>query len=368
MSMMDDRNLYRTIEIQRLDPLDFDIHVSQVQSANSLRDIPFLSRLLVDMCSRLHELDITSTHHVIAAMRDVGIILGSLKRHGVEPVVVVPQIEPWLIRLGAASEMVPRDTVLHYTSWNPDGNRRRAYTNDPQERALQAAVVQVFPQLSASLDISRALQDLEPQDARFAPLIDCLNDLTKTMVGAIDGVVQDVSPVFFAQTLRPYYEDIMVGDRSYLGPAAAQVPLWLVDLCVWASDRCGGQYKNFLTESIPYCLPSWRMHYESFMGEVSLVSKIAKVTDNATLLKDHNFQRSAKGVSDLLRTLKTFRGRHFGIARKAYAPEVRLYDQGSGGAPIALLKQIIDLTKDNERLVLAKRKGTHTSESEPEIA
>ena len=68
-------------------------------------------------------------------------------------------------------------------------------------------------------------------------------------------------------------------------------------------------------------------------------------------VKPSALKDSAIALSDLLRVLKTFRGRHMNIAKKAYAEEVRLYDKGSGGAPVALLKEILDLTRANEKLL-----------------
>lgn len=358
-TFMPDSAYYCTAAIQSLDPLRFDEFVPKIQLANSQKDTSFLVRTLEAQCTSLTQAEICSKSTALAAMRDVGILLGSLKRHGIEPLSAVPHIEPWLLHLGAVSDLIPRDTVLHYTVWNPDGDRRRAYTADPQEYTLQAAVVQVYPKLSASLFISAELQLMEPSDARFSVLVSCLNDLTIAMVTAIDGVVEEVSPVFFAQELRPYFEDIQIGCDSYLGPAAAQVPLWLVDLCVWASDRCSKKYNNFLNESIPYCLPSWRKHYNRHIGCRSVVSKLQADFNNGDKQHDHNLIKSALSVGQLLRTLKTFRGRHFGIARKAYAPDVRLYEHGSGGAPIELLKGLIDLTIENERLILKQVKGSH---------
>lgn len=352
-------SFYETAAIQALDPLLLDGSVASIQQANAHGDKRFLTQLLVKLSSSLANLEIGSEAMALAAMRDVGILLGSLKRHGLEPISAVPQIEPLLAQLGEFCAMVPRDTVLHYTSWNPDGPRRRAYTDDPQERLLQAAVVKVFPSLSASLCVSEWLRDIGPQDARCAPLVDSLHDLATVMVESIDGVVRDVSPVFFARTLRPYYEDISIGGRAYLGPAAAQVPLWLIDLCIWASDRSSESYRRFLDASVPYCLPSWRSYYEQLGTTESLVSRLRHCLENPTTAQDHNVLRSADSIARLLRMLKTFRGRHLGLARKAYAPEVRLYEEGSGGAPIALLKEILDLTLQIERFVLGKPSNAH---------
>nr|THJ67707.1 DUF1864 family protein [Rhodococcus qingshengii] len=285
----------------------------------------------------------------LAVMRDIGIVLGSVKRHGTEPLEVTPDLSPALLALGWQTGLIPRDTVQHYTAWNPRDERRRRYTNDPQEQHLQDAVATVFPQLSASLTISNELSRLDPRDARFAPLMSSLDGTTLSMVTTIDTVVRTVSPIFFAQVLRPYFEEISVAGTTYLGPAAAQVPLWLVDLCLWASDRNADGYRRFLDDSLPYALPSWRAFHDEHHRHPSIITRL--VSTYAAEPQNVDLHRSAEATARLLRTLKTFRGRHIGIAKKAYADDVRLYENGSGGAPVALLKEILDLTRENETLL-----------------
>ena len=169
------------------------------------------------------------------------------------------------------------------------------------------------------------------------------------MLETIDAVTAQVSPVFFAQQLRPYFEEITVDGVEYLGPAAAQVPLWLVDLCLWAS---------FLNDSLPYALPDWRDFHERHRDQKSLVTLVSELLTESAGEDSSALQASAVALRELLRVLKTFRGRHIGIAKKAYDEQVRLYDAGSGGAPVALLKEIIDLTRTNENLL---RPSKHTT-------
>ena len=59
----------------------------------------------------------------------------------------------------------------------------------------------------------------------------------------------------------------------------------------------------------------------------------------------------ARALARLLRTVVVFRGRHLGLARRAYQAELRLYPVGSGGASVQLLRQVIDLTRRNANLV-----------------
>ncbi|QBJ96360.1 DUF1864 family protein [Rhodococcus sp. ABRD24] len=343
---------YLCAAVQAADPLNADVLLTDLAAMNERADTTALWALQRELTHRtLTLLAARSLSGVesLAVMRDIGIVLGSVKRHGTEPLEVTPDLSPALLALGWQTGLIPRDTVQHYTAWNPRGERRRRYTDDPQEQHLQDAVSTVFPQLSASLTISSELSELDPRDSRFAPLMSCLDGITVSMVTTIDTVVRSVSPVFFAQVLRPYFEEITIAGTTYLGPAAAQVPLWLVDLCLWASDRNADGYRKFLDDSLPYALPSWRAFHDAHHRHPSIVTRLT--TGFAAEPQNADLERSAEATARLLRTLKTFRGRHIGIAKKAYADDVRLYENGSGGAPVALLKEILDLTRENETLL-----------------
>ncbi|MFI2347257.1 monodechloroaminopyrrolnitrin synthase PrnB family protein [Streptomyces sp. NPDC019443] len=343
---------YRIAEICAADPLGADALLAALPGMNADADAPALTvalRTLVPDPDRVAALAITDA---LAAMRDLGILLGSLKRHGVEPVAAVPEVLPVLEELGRRTDMVPRDTVHHYTTWNPLGARRRMYTGDPMESSLQDAVRMVFPSLVASLDTCAELARLEPYDPGFALALDRTAQHVQSMVDSIDFTVANVSPAFFAREMRSYFEEIDIAGVDYLGPAAAQVPLWLVDLTLWQCDRSNPAYDAFLDDSVQYSLPSWRAHYAEHKGGTSAVSKLsAAVSWEATDRLPPQLAASAVSLARVLRILKTFRARHMTIARKAYSDEVRLYDVGSGGAPIALLRSVLDLTRDNETLV-----------------
>ena len=58
----------------------------------------------------------------------------------------------------------------------------------------------------------------------------------------IDQVRATVSPEYFAHGLRPYFEDMTVGGEVRPVPAAAHIPLGLIDLALWALDSYGDQY------------------------------------------------------------------------------------------------------------------------------
>ncbi|MFF7179125.1 monodechloroaminopyrrolnitrin synthase PrnB family protein [Streptomyces sp. NPDC008121] len=343
---------YRISDIRAADPLGADALLAALPAMNADADVAALVvslRTLVPDPDRAAEWNVEAA---LAAMRDLGILLGSLKRHGVQPVAAVPEVLPILELLGRRTDMVPRDTVHHYTTWNPLGPRQRMYTGHPMEGHLQEAVRMTFPGLVAALDTCARLARLEPYDPGFAVALDRLAHHVQSMVDSIDFTVAHVTPEFFALTLRPYFEEVEVAGRDYLGPAAAQVPLWLVDLTLWQCDRSHPDYDAFLDDSVQYSLPSWRDFHTRHIGGVSAVSKLSAAVswENVERLPPQ-LEASAQALARVLKILKTFRARHIGIARKAYRDDLRLYDEGSGGAPIVLLRSILDLTRDNETMV-----------------
>ncbi|MEU7071609.1 monodechloroaminopyrrolnitrin synthase PrnB family protein [Streptomyces narbonensis] len=343
---------HRTEDIRAADPLGADALLAAVPAMNARADTAALTvalRALVPDQDRAAQWSVAGA---LAAMRDLGILLGSLKRHGIQPLAAVPEALPVLELLGRRTDMVPRDTVHHYTTWNPPGRRRRSYTGHPTEARLQEAVRMVFPGLVAAIEDCSRVARLEPYDPGFASALDRVARHVRTMVDSIDLTVAQVPPEYFAVTLRPYFEEVEVAGRDYLGPAAAQVPLWLVDLTLWQCDRSDDAYDAFLAESLPYALPGWREFHARHRGGVSAVSKLSAAVSWERMDRlPPELVDSAAALGRVLRILKTFRARHLGLARKAYSDDLRLYEEGSGGAPVALLRSILDLTRENETMV-----------------
>ncbi|MEU7752214.1 monodechloroaminopyrrolnitrin synthase PrnB family protein [Micromonospora sp. NPDC049171] len=357
-------SLARIENVRLLDPLNADPACFRLRAMNAQADVPAIAGALRALIPGLDEVATYSVDECLAAMRDLGMFLGSLKRHGVEPLSVVPEATAVLEELGRRTDMVPRDTVHHYTTWNPLGHRQRMYTGDPQEGFLQESVRMVFPSLRTGLNTCDVLADTAPTDPEFAPLLDELNLRLTAMVDSIDLVLRHVSPVFFARVLRPYFEEIIVSGRELLGPAAAQVPLWLVDQVIWAADRSEPDYSEFIRHSVPFSLPRWRSYYTRWTERRSVVSRLVDAfggVDGAATGNDSLvLRRGAEALARVLRTVVVFRGRHLGIARQAYQADLRLYPVGSGGASVELLRQIIDLTRQNAGLVQARRSDPPT--------
>ncbi|MGM1063959.1 monodechloroaminopyrrolnitrin synthase PrnB family protein [Saccharothrix sp. Mg75] len=339
--------------VREIDPLGADAVLARLPEMNDAADLGALVGALRDLVPDAATTAAFDMEDCLAAVRDIGMLLGSIKRHGQEPLDHVPEATPVLLELGERTGMIPRDVVHHYCTWNPTDHRRRRYTPDEQEHQLQNSVRMVFPHLRAGLELCHLLRDVEPADPKFAVLADALNREMLPMVDSIDLVVRDVGPRFFARVLRPYFEEITVAGRVYLGPAAAQVPLWLVDEAVWASDRGDRDYLDFLHHSVPYSLPRWRGLHDDWVGSTSLVTRLLDAYGDDLEAADRampTLRAAASAMAGVLRTIIVFRGRHLGIARQAYQEDLRLYPLGSGGASVELLREIVDLTRQNAQM------------------
>ncbi|MBX7268181.1 DUF1864 family protein [Micromonospora sp. Llam7] len=160
---------------------------------NAAGDVAGLAAMLRDLLPSPAVADGLDVAEAMAAMRDLGFLLGSIRRHDTEPVTLVPQVVPVLRLLGERTRMVPRDTVLHYGTWNPPDERCRAYTDDPQEGYLQESVRMVFADLYAALEISRDLLDRPPTEDGFADRLHAFADHLGILVDSMDLVIRKVT-------------------------------------------------------------------------------------------------------------------------------------------------------------------------------
>ncbi|MEU0399850.1 monodechloroaminopyrrolnitrin synthase PrnB family protein [Streptomyces sp. NPDC006197] len=335
--------------VRRLDPLHLDDDLRQLPKMNESADVDALARVLGDALPTAESIAGFTLPECLAAMRDLGMYLGSLRRHGVVAFDVIAGATAPFELLGRRTGLIPRDTVYHYTCWNPVGERERLYTGHPMERSLIGAVRTCVPELVLALDAGRSLCALDPRSPEQADDWACLNSRVAAVDTAMRSVLAGVSHEFFARELRPYFEDVRVAGRTYMGPAAAHVPLFLVDVLLWASDRGSEEYLAFCDELASHTLPDWRDRYAEWRAVPSLASRYAAAL-GASLSPDEtrHVQAGVRALREALRTLASFRGKHLVMARRAYQEELRLYELGSGGGSTDLLDEILTLTRQNQ--------------------
>ncbi|MEV7617221.1 monodechloroaminopyrrolnitrin synthase PrnB family protein [Streptomyces sp. NPDC089799] len=343
----------RNEAVRRLDPLRLDEDLRSLAKMNEAADVAALARVLGEALPCEDIVSAFTVPECLAAMRDLGMYLGSLKRHGVSAFEAVPGATRCFQLLGLRTRMIPRDTVYHYTCWNPEGDRERLYSGQQMERSLIGAVRRCIPDLAHAVAVGRSLQDDgDPYGPAHAEKLLCLAAHVTAADRAMGDVMANVTPEFFALELRPFFEDVHIAGRRYMGPAAAHIPLFLIDLLLWASDRGSPEYLDFCHEVALHTLPDWQERYAEWARMPSLTSRIAEALCGPCAQSGPDpLESGARGLRQALRSLTAFRGKHLVMARRAYHEEVRLYELGSGGGSVGLLEDILTLTRENGALI-----------------
>lgn len=328
--------------IELLDPIGFDDKISLLHSFNQKKMTREIIQLMYDLLPLPDALEKFTYEESIAVMRDLGIFIGILKKNGIEPVEVVPELEYVLLVLMVKTNLPPRDTLLHYTSWNPTNHRVRTYTGLTDEKFLIESVKMAMPDLfNAILELEK-LHGIDLKDPLFA--IQCQNVQEKISV-MVKGVVhakRNVSPAVFANELRFYYDPIKVDyGKDYIGPGAVEMPMFLFDHLLWSCDSRDEEYSKFKEGYLLYNLSFIGDIYWKFKDNPSLLSiAIEKLKYKA----DANVLRSVYQIQQLGNILKSFRMPHKKLAENAYAHgDEHNKTKGSGGYAPTILEKILNL-------------------------
>ena len=331
-------------DIARLDPLGADGFLAGLPDINRAGDVDSLAGFLTDVAATDGVMDL-GADHARAAMRDVGMVLGSIRRHGPQPCAVVPQIEPVLIEWGRTTQLVPRDTVVHYGAWNPIGDRERMYTGDPQESALIDSVRQaadLIPAMAVWVAAAHARGWGTPESIAALEMASTHFD---TYCANFEAVRAHVTPEFFARELRPYFEPITFAGRTLNGPAAAFLPLYLVDELVWGESQ--GAHAEMIDDAVQYGPPLWGGLVAEMRRHTPMAAMLIADLDRAG--HPDALAREGQIASHIIHRLVQFRGRHAVLAERAYNAAITAFQQGSGGYSPEVLRQITQATLDAQR-------------------
>jgi hypothetical protein len=344
--------LHHPEEIQLLDPLGLDKGIEKLHALNRAADTAELVRMLYRHLPVPDQLDTFSYSESIAAMRDLGIFIGILKRHKIEPVEAVPELEYVLLVLMVKTGLPPRDTLIHYTVWNPTGARMRTYTGLEDEKFLIESIRVAYPSLLEACAAMDKLYELPLDSHEFEFQANVIREQLEGMVQGVVLAKRKVSPGVFANELRFYYDPIKVDyNKEYLGPGAVEMPMFVVDHLLWSSDCPDATYSEFKEGYLPYNLPAIRQIYHRYTGRPSLV---ARVEDALRKNPCKENLRAAIALSGILTILKSFRMPHKKLAESAYAhSEEHHRQQGSGGYSVDILEHIINLQHEKTAPLLA---------------
>lgn len=284
----------------------------------------------------------------VAAMRDVGILLGSIRRHGEEPLARMPQLEPWLLRIGEMTDLPPRDTLLHYTIWNPD-HALRTYTDLPEEAHLIQAVKIAFPALEKAIVHLSALFDLPLSSPSFARIgQDTLAAIARVRDAAVY-TYRHVDRQVFVTAIRPYFEPITVAGQSYLGPGAVAMPLFVFEHLLWSATIDDDAYVGFKHAYLPVTLPYLRALYDRHSSAGTLLDHLAPQLADKRIAALPQSRAGVAVLHRIFRLINGFRAVHLRMAQQAYESEESAFERGSGGYAPDILVHIQNLAQQAQK-------------------
>lgn len=328
--------------IRMLDPLQADHKLKQLPAYNQEGNVAAIKELAYQLLPDRETACSFTYPQAAAAMRDMGIVMGSLKRHEQEPVECLPGLEAILMILAEKTSMPPRDTLVHYTSWNPEGDRRRTHTGSSDEQALIESINLAILPLSEAILLLQDLLKLSFSDPEFVSNCNRISDLFQGMISGIVHARKNVSTSFFTKELRLYFDAVQIGGKSYVGPGGGEMPMFVFDHLLWSSLVNEAEYVKFKEKMLPYILPILQKVYVDQEGKPSLLDRFNYWSKNQSF-KINNSQEIIKAVNKLCRLLKSFRMPHISLAKEAFAKGKHIRSHGSGGYTPDTLSLIIEL-------------------------
>ncbi|GAL82952.1 sensor signal transduction histidine kinase [Sporocytophaga myxococcoides] len=328
-------------EIDKLDPIQIDRLIPFIHKLNREKNVQALAEILYKHLPYPERLERFTYNESIACMRDIGIFLGSLKKHGTEPVEVIPELDYVLDVLSDKTNLPPRDTLFHYTIWNPSGLRVRTYTGLSDEiHLIESVKMSMFPLVDAIYN----LIELHQTPLNSPAFEEICNIAEENLSGMINGIVyakRNVSPAVFANELRFYFDPISLYRREFIGPGAVEMPLFVFDHLLWSSETNDEEYVKFKITYLPFNQPDIRDIYYNYDNQPSLATKVIEA-----LKKNPGYcqqtAKSARALLSLCNRLKSFRMPHKKLAEESYAQQ-KERSHGSGGYSTDILSHIISL-------------------------
>lgn len=330
------------IAVSQLDPLHCDSDMAELPAWNKERNINAIAAAAMRIAPSLSSIQGMTEQEARAALRDLGMLLVSIKRHGTEPETIIPAIVPPLLALGVQSQMVPRETIMHYSAWNPDGERQRCFTHLRDEVKIIQGTKMAIPGLERAIFALTELYHCPPDSPDFTAYADLVYTNINAMVKAIVFSIVNVNPRVFAADLRPYYDPFTINGIEYMGAGAVQLPLFVFDHLLWSSDCSDSTLLTFHEENIHYCIPAFRELFFHFKGKPSLAQTLCCIVQSDSS-RSADIRQSVQAVLGIFDTLIRFRTPHKSLAYRAFSHREDTA-VGSGGYRPSILDHILELT------------------------
>ncbi|HEU4966432.1 MAG TPA: monodechloroaminopyrrolnitrin synthase PrnB family protein [Candidatus Saccharimonadales bacterium] len=332
MSRITNWSSYETIAA--LDPLIFDEQARRLPSLNSTNDVRGLTdqyESLLDVSARALKEGIDADN-AAASLRDLDFVAGSLVRHGAIEIAEQDMAQIVLHSLGAVAGTVPRGTVFTYAAANPDGVRRRTFTDTDGEQLFINSVKEGVDALDHCVE---ALSEVPT--GKIGGIEQAAEHMGR-MVTSIVAVKKGITPEFFTYEMRPYFDALTVNGVSYAGAGGAQMQVVAVDRMIWGADCPDATYEDYYADNVRYLTPNQRAAIADF-EESTNGKSIVTLINEGTLPPE-----AAVSTRGLLVTLRKFRYPHRKVANDNFALRTE-GSVGSGQYTPTMLDKLIELNE-----------------------
>ena len=339
--------------VQELDPLLLDSFlIHDLPELNNSGNIESILKIVDSLDLEVKRLEEFSLEEAMAAVRDLNMILSSLRRHNFD-LSKVSKIEKALIFLSQKTGEVPTDTVFSYGTRNPQNERMRTFTNLPEEKLFIGSFQIGMVNLPSAIKSLEESQQLSSSDDTFAEKVNAARESFEAMIKAVAEVRRKITPEVFTNKLRPFFEPKTINGKTYQASGGAQMPIILIDQILWGSDINDPAYKKYLSEGIQYQPHFLREKGELFSGNKALVGRIiseVKATDLSDAHKKDVAKKSLTAIYDLLSFVEKFRIPHLKMAEANM--QIRPGGSvGSGGYDTSILHFLLDHISEAKRNV-----------------
>jgi monodechloroaminopyrrolnitrin synthase len=345
--------------VSMLDPLDFDKYFvndtfSKFATSN---EIDSLLGFVSDAVGMITLENIKSLDEVsaMAAARDLNMVASAVTKFGV-PMYEVPHLEELLLLLTEKTNEVPTDTVFGYGARNPAGSRQRSFTKTEEETLFIESFSDGMNGLVATLAGLETVQSMKIFDSRYASLVKESTQYLKEMQEAILRVRKHITPDFFTNRLRPFFDPKSLRGQTYFAAGGAQMPVTMIDLLLWGVEDPDRTYVGYRNENLRYLPRAFRSKVEVIMGRSSILESIRAQTSR--LIPPSAIPAvicSIDSLQELADQLIRFRGPHLSVAKANM--KIRAQGSvGSGGYDVMILQYLINKTKYfKSQLALARQ-------------
>ena len=336
--------------VATLDPLDLDSPLTKdLPQANTKRDYKKVHDIASNVAIKKRVRSLSS-YDAKAATRDLSMLAGSLIRAGYN-VKDFRHIHDALIECSSITEEVPSDTVYSYGNRNPDGERMRVFTTHPEERIFIDSLKAGMDNIPKAIYHLSEAQKIGLEDPETAKRIADSATYFAQMLPGMAEVFRVMSPQFFTNELRPFFDPRIIGNERYIAAGGAQMPIVLLDHILWGADNADEMYAKYFEENMRYQPLALRQEGTSFKGRKSIRKMLEERLDLWPLQGESSLARDTiKGLQQLISTMLRFRKPHLKVAERnmAIRPEGSV---GSGGYRTEILSYLLKETEAVQTLI-----------------